>query len=179
MEKVVLVFCKIENCYDGNEGYNNRKENLPQLFEKLEKIKNVSDADKVIFSLYTNDIYANQYIKPTEIFINLKENNSSIDICRNFYKDENHEVVNSLPAGNNYKIVLHDSNVTMGKEMVRFINESRHTYNISRTIFITDTESPIQLPGSDVVIAYGGLKSVIASLDEYINNIKIRRYNYA
>ena len=39
MEKVVLVFCKIENCYDGDEGYEKRKPDMPLFFEKLKKIK--------------------------------------------------------------------------------------------------------------------------------------------
>lgn len=179
MDKAVIVLCKIEDCYDGNEGYESRKPLMPLFFKKLEQIAKINGADKLIFSFYTNKDFSEYYIKPTEIGINIKEEHKFIDLCKQFYKDENHEVIHSLPLGYNYKITKHENGVTMYSEISRFINESEENYDLKKVIVITNIEVPINDINVDIITTKGGFEKLIDSTDEYLKNKDVKKYMYA
>ena len=48
MDRAVIVLCKIEDCYDGNEGYESRKPLMPLFFKKLEQIAKIKDRKSVV-----------------------------------------------------------------------------------------------------------------------------------
>lgn len=179
MEKVVLVFCKIENCYDGDEGYEKRKPDMPLFFEKLKKIKEISNADNIMFSFFTDKNYGTYYIKPTEININLKAEKSYIKLSNQFYKDESHVLNHHKSIEDCYEITKHTDSKTIESEILEYINKSFNDYDVKNIIFITDGELPVKCDYSDKIVTQAGFQNLISSLDSYIEEKNAKKYTYA
>ena len=179
MEKVVLVFCKIENCYDGNEGYENRKNIMPFFFEKLEKIRKINSADTILFSFFTNQDYDVYYIKPTEININLKDKTTCIKVSNQFYKNESHVFNYYKNVEDCYEIRKHVGSKTMDLEILEYIDKSYSMYDVKNIIFITDNDLSPEYDNYDKIVAIAGFQNLVLSLDHYIEEKSTKIYTYA
>lgn len=179
MDKVVLVFCKIENCYDNGESYEKRKNQMTLFFEKLRNIKKINNADRVLFSFFSYEPYETYYIKPTEIVVNLTNEYKFIDMSKHIFKDESHEINYHKPIENCYEITKHIDSVTLESEIIRYINESQNNYDVQNIIFITDEKIPVEDNSYDIVITQPGFQHLISSLEKYEENVDTKKYRYA
>lgn len=156
MEKVVVLFYKLEECYDRGEGYCARVEKIHELLKSLEKIKERYDSDKIILSAYSDYSWDEKATLLTEVSMNIHENYNFIEFGKKFYDGK------MTPALVN-----------------EYINELSETRDLKKVIFINNEQifcTPAS--GSTNIIIDGGLENIVNALDIYSREDKSYSYKY-
>lgn len=164
--KILVVLCKIDNCYEKEDNYRDRVAILPSFFQELNKIKQDMDADKILFSFYTDDTYEHQKLKQTEFAINIRTLANDIVLGEQFYEDENHEIV--IDSKNNPKLCIKSNrNIKeQHKEMLQYIKRLQNTETIVGILNISNCFEEFYINSMRTIIVSGGLNSIIDSLKD-------------
>lgn len=162
--KILVVLCKIDNCYEKEDNYRDRAVILPSFFQELNKIKEDMGADKILFSFYTDDTYEHQKLKQTEFAINIRTFANDIILGEQFYEDENHEVV--FDSENNPRLCIKNNRDIKEQhmEMLQYIKRLQNTESIVGIFNISNYFEKFNINSMRTIIVSGGLNSIIESL---------------
>lgn len=165
MEKVVVMFCKIEESFKAEDTYKSRKEQIPFFLNLIENIKNEEQVSKIVLSFISDKNMYDSYIANTEISMNMPTyDNNTLIFGKNFYNDFNYN------PQNQGKCLLEKNNPNAGlmNRVISYVSDLSNKYYVEDIIFVYP--EPIPMPNfMNLIVSSGGLKPLIEKLNYYID----------